>query len=287
MVNFYYFDNLLEKTEENLLYYCKKIDPKFTIGELQNFIDEVESQPLKEVIKINGKKLEGFVEIGEDYDTTADLTSLKIEQLKIIYQIFISRELNNRIGVKWRFYQTLKFFQDLIISSIQMNRSIESETLIDLIIEMDDDQYMLVLCFDILDKDKYTNGVKKIEDFSKKYNIIPERIIFAFNKAYRSVPIDTVIKLDDKEVIPELWAEWIEEKCPFNGEDLLIVNNNESEVAGFNFSNTKELLDYLYEFTEGGQISVYKNPGFFSEKETYENKQQLELIWKGIMVKNE
>ena len=168
-----------------------------------------------------------------------------------------------------------------------MNKATESESFIDLIIEVDDDQYIFILCFDILDQEKYSKGVKQIEDFSNKHEIIPERIIFAFSKSYRSIPIDSVIRFDDVEIIPELWAEWIEEKCPFNGEDLLIVNNNESEVAGFNFSYNKELLDYLYEFTEGGQISVFRNPGFFSENENNENKHQVELIWKGIMVKNE
>ena len=77
--------------------------------------------------------------------------------------------------------------------------------------------------------------------------------------------------------------EWIEQGCSFNGEDLLILNNNELEVAGFNFISLQDLLDYVYEFSEYEQISIFRQQGYFSENLT--KSQNIELIWKGIMLK--
>ena len=114
-------------------------------------------------------------------------------------------------------------------------------------------------------------------------NLHPERIIIAANKSFRNIPIDKNIKIKDAEIEPELWIEWIEQGCPFNGEDLLILNNNELELAGFNFISLQDLLDYVYEFSEYEQISIFRQQGYFSENPT--NFQNVELIWKGIMLK--
>jgi hypothetical protein len=83
--------------------------------------------------------------------------------------------------------------------------------------------------------------------------------------------------------MPELWVELIDDRCPFDGIDLLIVDNTDLNLAGFNFTKMDDLLDYIYQNSDGGQVSIIKQPGFFSE--FTQDESEKELIWKGIMLK--
>ncbi len=47
----------------------------------------------------------------------------------------------------------------------------------------------------------------------------------------------------------------------------------------------QDLLDYVYKMSQGGQISIYKSAGYFSENE--QEEREVELFWKGIMLKGE
>ncbi|MCK4371206.1 MAG: hypothetical protein KAW03_09075, partial [Candidatus Lokiarchaeota archaeon] len=108
-------------------------------------------------------------------------------------------------------------------------------------------------------------------------------IIFAIGKSFRNIPIDVPVKIISKELSPELWVEWIEENRTFNNEDLIIVNDSELKLAGFNFTSTDDMLNYVFKHTKGGQISVYRQIDFFTE--VNEEEPEVELIWKGIMLK--
>ncbi|MFX1385378.1 MAG: hypothetical protein ACFFBP_23420, partial [Promethearchaeota archaeon] len=186
-------------------------------------------------------------------------------------------------AVKWRFYQFLKYIPDIIIENIKIKCTPEPEPFIDLIIENETGKLTFIICYEMLDLEKYNNGVTKLNDYINANNIIPDRVIFATNKSFRNIPIKELIKINDVTIEPELWVEWIEQNCPFNGEDLIIINNNELELAGFNFISIQDLLNYIYEFSENEQISIFRQPGYFSEIQN--NYQNIELIWKGLMVK--
>jgi hypothetical protein len=281
-MSYQYYNTLKDKSIKFLLNLCEFLKPKLTIDELDTLLAQLKKISSKK--KTSSKVIPGYKYVGDDYDTECDLSKLDIDQLKNIYQIFISKELNDRLAVKWRFYQNLKYFPDLIINTIQLNDSNDPKRLIDLIIKTETGEIILVLCYDILDLDGFNNGIGKIQAFSKKLKMVPIRIIFAACKSYRNIPIGNPIQIEENDISPELWLEMHETTCPFNGEDLLIINDNELEVAGFNFTATQDLLDYTYEYSEGGQVSIYKQRGFFSE--SLQNEQNLELIWKGIMLKN-
>jgi hypothetical protein len=54
-------------------------------------------------------------------------------------------------------------------------------------------------------------------------------------------------------------------------------------MAGFNFISTDDLLNYVYKHTNGGQISIFRQLDFFTE--VSEEDPEVDLIWKGIMIK--
>ena len=278
-MNFQYYETLQDKSKEYLKLLAERIVPQFTIGELKIYLEDIADKSLTD----KKSSIKGFIDIGDDYDTTADLSKLNQAQLEILYKHLISREINDKKAVKWRFYQYLKYIPDIIIENIRINRTTDPEQRIDLIIDLEGDEQIIVLCYDKLDIELYEESIDKLNKFIQANNLNPERVIFAANKSFRNILIDKPINISDKELEPELWIEWIEQGCPFNGEDLLIVNNNNIELAGFNFISTQDLLDYIYEFSEDDQISIYRQPGFFSENPNkFEN---IELVWKGIMVK--
>jgi hypothetical protein len=280
-----YYDLLQDKTKKKILYLASYIAPEFTIGELQSFIDDI-TKKSKETKKNNkSDKLETFKEIGDDYETKADFSKLTETQLKSVYQTFISRELNDRFAVKWRFYQYFKYIRDIIIQSIKINQSEDSKKVIDLLIETEDHKIIFVLCFDVLDIQKFNNAIEGCNEFVKTNKIKPDRIFFITNKTYRDIPLEKPISFENVELNSELWLEINDEYTPFNSEDLLIVNNSDLKLAGFNFTSMEDLLDYIYEFSDGGQISIFKKRDFFSEIEKEESEE--ELIWKGIMIKND
>ena len=116
---------------------------------------------------------------------------------------------------------------------------------------------------DVLNIDKYNRAIIKINEFAKDEDLIPDKIIFAMGKSFRNIPIDKPIKINNKDLILELWIEWIEENISFNREDLIIINNTELKLAGFNFTNTDDMLNYVFKHTKGGQITIYRQIDFF------------------------
>jgi hypothetical protein len=218
--------------------------------------------------------------IGYDYDTIGDVKSLKAAQLKSLYQIFISREDNSKFAVKWRFYQYFKYVQGFIIENFQVNVSKDN---LDFVIEMEEDELTYIVCYDILDLNNFNSGVQAIKKYSEKTGKVPNRVIFAAYKTYRNIPLEKDLDINDLEIASEIWVEWNDEDRPFNGEDLLLVGNSELKIAGFNFTSIDDLLDYVYEYSDGGQMSIFVQLNYFSEVSSEE--QEVELIWKGIMLK--
>ncbi|MFX0071491.1 MAG: hypothetical protein ACFFAO_10415 [Candidatus Hermodarchaeota archaeon] len=282
-MNFQYYETLIDKSKKYLGYLVEHIEPKFTVDELPIFYDDINKNALKSTKTSKSNGLEGFINIGDDYDTTADLSKLTVEQLKSLYQIFISREVNNKLAVKWRVYQYFKYVRGIIIESILVNRTNTSDQLIDFILETGNGKLILILCFEMFGINTYNKAVENIKKFVEVHKMIPYRIIFATNKTYRNLTIDTPIKINASEIQPELWVEWIETNSPFNGEDLIIVNNSELKIAGYNFTGMEDLLDYTYEYSDGGQTSIFIQKDFFSTSNT--DNPEVELIWKGIMLK--
>ncbi len=278
-----YFDLMDDKSKEYLLYLSEQILPEFTENEYKIFIEKLAVKATKEKKSSKSNSSSGYVNISENNQKPVDLSKLNIEKLKILFQIFISRERNDKVAIKWRFYQYIKYIMELNLKTVKINIDPNPDLVIDFIIKTEENEIILALCCDILELDDYKNALKNINEFVKKENLIPDRIIFATGKSFRNIPIDSAIKIVNNEVIPELWIEWTEESCPFNKEDLIIVNNSELKIAGFNFSSTDDLLNYVYTYTEGGQISLYRQIDFFTE--TSEDEPEVELFWKGIILK--
>ncbi len=281
-MNFQFYESLRDKSGKYLSYICSYIEPKFTTSELNLFLQDISKKlaPLKKANIENSMK--NYIDIGEDTDNIGDISILNPDQLKILFQIFISREINSKLAVKWRFYQFLKYFPNLIIESVKVS---QIEQFLDIIVESEDSKYVLIACVDMLDIDKYNLVLTEIKEIAIKNNMIVQKIIVSANKMYRNIPIEGTVEINGENIIPEIWLECVEES-PFNGEDLVIINNNEVELAGFNFISMQDLLNYTYEMVEGGQISIFKQPGFFLDKEDIQEEPQIELIWKGIMVKS-
>ena len=276
-----FYETLEDKSKEYLLYLIEQISPNFTESELQIFLEKLGEAPSK--TKKSSKSNKDFVQIGGDKDKPADLSKLNIEKLKFLFQTFISREKNDKNAVKWRFYQYVKYMKDLNLKSIKINLDPNPNLGIDFIIETEENEIILASCYDILELNDYNESLNKINEFVKDENLIPDRIIFAALKTFRNIPIDTPIKIINEEILPEMWIEWIEADRPFNNEDLLIVNNSDLKIAGYNFTSIDDMLNYVFKHSNGGQISVFKQIDFFTE--VSDEEPQVELIWKGIMIK--
>ncbi|TFG07904.1 MAG: hypothetical protein EU539_03730 [Promethearchaeota archaeon] len=283
-MNFQYYETLSDKSKKYLSYLVEHIEPKFTVDELPIFFDDMNKKPLKQNESKKLRDLQGFLNIGDDYETTADISKLSIDQLKMLYQIFISREFNNKLAVKWRVYQYFKYVRGILIESMLVNRTNSSDISIDFIIETTEGKIILILCFDVLGVNIYNKVIENIRNFIDIQKIIPHRIILATNKIYRNISIENPVKFNGTEILPEFWVEWIETNKPFEGEDLLIVNNTELKVAGFNFSSTDDLLDFVFENSDGGQVSIFRQRDFFSASSDTDIP-EIYLIWKGIMLR--
>ncbi len=286
-MNLQFYETMDDKSKEYLLYLIEQILPKFTKSELQIYLDDVESKKTKKTKNTKSKSKtttsKDYVPIGTDVDKIADLSKLNLEQLKKLFQVFISREENDKKAVKWRFYQNLKYTEDLKVESIKININSSSDRFLDFIIETSENKVLLVSCHDILELSNYKKVLTEITNYAKQENLLPDKVIFATSKSFRNIPFDTPIKVISKEVDPTLMVEFIEENRFFKREDLLIVNDSELKVAGFNFISIDDLLNYVYKHTSGGQISIFKQLDFYTE--VNEDDPEVELIWKGIMIK--
>jgi len=282
-MNLQFYEIMDDKSKEYLVYLVEQIQPQLTESELKIFLEDIEAKPLKKTKGSKSKTSKGYITIGNDVGKIADLSKLNMEQLKILFQIFISKEKNDKLAIKWRFYQYLKYMLDLKIKLIQINQDPRPDRYIDFIIHTGDNQVFLALCNDILDLNIYNKACKEVIDYAKKENLLPDKIIFTTSKSFRNIPLDIPIKIVSKEILPELWVEWIEENRRFKKEDLILVNNSELKLAGFNFNSTEDLLNYVYKYTEGGQISIYRQVEFFTE--VSDDDPEVEMIWKGIMLK--
>jgi len=283
-MNLQFYETIQDKSKKYLTYLIDQILPKFTIGEFKYFLEDLTNNPTKTSKGTKGQKAkstEEFIKIGDDGGKFAELSKLDESQRKILFQIFISREVNDKMAVKWRFYQYIKYHLGLNIKTVKVNRA--SKHFIDFIIETDEKEIIIVSCHDILELNTFKEVLNQTAEFAKKQNLTPNRIIFSACKSFRNIPLEESFKIGNTEITPELWIEWIEENLPYDREDLLIVNNSELKLAGFNFTSTEDLLNYIYHSSNGGQISIFKQSDFFTEAS--DNEAEIELVWKGIMIK--
>lgn len=278
-----YYETMDDKSKEYILYLIEQIVPQFTKNEFEILLRDFTSNSTKKSKDSKSNTTQNFVQIGNDTGKDADLSTLTKEQLKLFFQLFISKEENNTKAVKWRFYQYIKYMKDINIRTVKINLAQNQDRILDFIIETYDKEIILVLCYEVLDLKDFKEAINYLSEYAKNQNLIPDRIIFTTGKAFRNLPLDIPIKIVNKEIEPELWVEWIEENRPFNKEDLLILNDSELKVAGFNFTSTDDLLNYVFKHSNGGQISIFKQLDFFTE--VGEEEPEVELIWKGIMLK--
>jgi len=284
-MNFQYYETLLDKSEETLFDLIEEIVPNPLEKELALFLDGIS---IKSIKKDNESPLDStFIKLNLEGEKDADFSKLSKDQLKELYETFISKEKNDKKAIKWRFFKFLKTQKDIKLKSLHIRTDTKKNDVVDFILKTINNRYFFINCNYILDKEYYFNTREKIAKFSKKIGKVPDKVIFSTFKTYRDIPINDEFIIQGQDIENELWVEWNELEKPFNGEDLLIVLINkekEMEVAGFNFSSIQNLLDYIYKYSDGGQIAIYKQQGFFSE--SFEGGSQIELIWKGIMLKN-
>jgi hypothetical protein len=283
-MNLQFYETIQDKSKKYMTYLIDQILPKFTISEFKYLLEDLANQTTKKSKGSKGSNPESgekLVTIGNDTKKLANFTKLDTNQRKILFQIFISRELNDKLATKWRFYQYIKYHLGLNIKTVKINTG--SKQIIDFVIETNENEKIFVSCHDILELNSFKAVLNQISEFSKKQKLNPDRIIFSAGKSFRNIPIEESIKISDIEITPELWIEWIEENLSFDREDLLIINSSELKLAGFNFTSNQDLLNYVYQNSDGGQISIFKQSDFFTE--TSNNDSEIELVWKGIMIK--
>ncbi len=276
-MNYQYYDTLYDKSDDFLRELLKRITPGFTAGEISVILNDLAGE--------NDKiSKERYYELTGEFGNNENLSKLNHAQLELLYKIFISKELNDRKAIKWRLYKYLKYTKKMNIESIKLD--LESND-IDFGVQDKDDKIIFITCCDTLDLSLYMETINNIITYGTVSNIEPDRVIIATNKTFRNIPINEAFNLKQKTIYPELWVEYMDPEKNFNGEDLIIVMLNDVEqfkIAGFNFGDIQDLLDYIYKMSDGGQIAIFRQIGYFSEV-VKEQEQVIELIWKGIMIK--
>jgi len=285
-MSYQYYNTLLDKTKKKISILLDNIVPKLDQDELKVILTNINEESNNKKTKKETLKLDNLTIFkGQDSGKDTDFSKLTEKELEILYKTFISKELTDRTAVKWRFYHNIKIMKGINIKEIKLNPFENLKGLVDFSVQTEDDQIILISCFDILDLDQFNKILDKIVDFLKTKSNNVKRLFFATNRTYRNIPLEEIIDIKETILVPEVWVEWIDENRPFNSDDLLIINNNELSVAGFNFTGMHDLLDYIYKMSQGGKISIYKNTGYFSENLHEEN--EIELFWKGLMLKGE
>jgi hypothetical protein len=283
-MTFQYYNTLKNKSKNNIVFYLEQLVPKFTEGEISTLIDDLNGEDKK---KSNQKSdlMKNFIMFEEFTGEPTDYSNLSSDDLEKLYKIFVSKEISDKKAVKWRFFKNLKYIRDFKIKKLHINRDKDQEEKdLDFIIETETDKIIFTICYDVLEIDEYMEIINGVTEIFQENDIIPDEIIIATNRSYRNIPIKEKVTLGEVSIEPQLWVEWVDLDKPFNEDDLLIVRSNEElNLAGYNFSNIEDLLDYVYNYTEGGQISVYRQVGYFAE--SVKEEQQVQLIWKGIMIK--
>ena len=283
-MNYQYYNTLENKSEENISYLLNNISPQFHEQEIYIIKNILEEKKLSKKKLNESELLKDYMTIFKTNEDKkrAKFSDLDSKQMEKLYKIFISKEINDKIAVKWRFYQYMKFSRELEVKSILMNYNLKEH--IDFIVNASKGEMYFVSCCSTLKSEEFKMILDKMVEFSEQEDLIPDRFIIATNKTYRTIEISESLKIGDNTVKTDVWVEWFDVEKNFNGDDLLIVNDKDyMTVAGFNFTQMQDFLDYVYSYSNGGQIALYRQPGFFSENG--HNKNKLELIWKGIMLK--
>ena len=94
-MNLQFYETMDDKSKEYLVYLTEQIQPQFTESELKIYLEDIEAKLLPK-----SSKSKGYVEIGDEGGKIADLSKLNGEQLKLLFQIFISREKNDKLAIK-------------------------------------------------------------------------------------------------------------------------------------------------------------------------------------------
>jgi hypothetical protein len=285
-MTFQYYNTLKNKSKENLVLYLDEIVPQFTKMEISLILDDIEGKGLSKS-NSNISSIKNFYKYEDSSGEFADYSDFKADELEKLYKIYVSHEISNKKAVKWRFFKNMKYTREFTINTLHINRDKnQTKRDLDYIIETESGDIIFVVCYDVLELDVYLDIITKLTEFSQEQGIIPSEIIIAANRTYRNIPINEKVTIKEKSIEPQIWIEWVELDRAFNADDLLIVSAEEElNIAGYNFSTVEDLLDYIYNYTDGGQISIYKQIGYFAESIKKE-QQELELIWKGIMIKN-
>ncbi len=210
-MSYQYYETLLDKSKENLASLLEQIVPRLSQEELKIIItDSIGTTSSKK--KIESDKLDKVVVFTDSSEgKNVDLTKLSEKELEVLYKTFISKELTNKKAVKWRFYQNLKIFKDFNIKEIKLNPITSMIGKIDFSVSTNDDQFILISCFDILDLEQYKKISKDIVEFLNKKPKPVNGLYFVTNRTYRNIPLDEIMDTGNSIIVPDIWVEWIEE----------------------------------------------------------------------------
>ncbi|HME55387.1 MAG TPA: hypothetical protein VKM55_24475 [Candidatus Lokiarchaeia archaeon] len=281
-MKFKQFDMLADKSGSFLGNLIEHIEPALTNNEIGLITNDLSSTPAIPKTGVKPCKINGFVEldIATD-DNNMHYDAIKSKDQEILFKVLVSKEDRRNLAVKWRFYQYLKISRDFSVQSILMHSTDRIDDDVQFILISNDETVIFVLCFDALDDSRYDASHERIQAIVEK-GMIPDRILFVTGWSYRSISLEKPIITENKSIFPELWVEWNDDEPVFDGDDLLVVNDDEMFVAGYNFTNMDEVLEYVYNRMPNGRTLLYKEQGYFSG---IENPQK-EMIWKGIIIKN-
>ena len=172
-MNFQYYETLLDKSKNNLQYYLDQIKPAFTKTEIQMLLKDINNKALEKNVKSTLAK--GYINIDADIKDLADFSKFSVNQLKSLYQILISKEINTKKAIKWRLYQYLKYVRGFKSNSVYVNRTNEKDNMIDFIVETEAKDFIFITCLPILDLENYMEIVSNFIEFGKRNKIIPNK----------------------------------------------------------------------------------------------------------------
>lgn len=241
------------------------IYPKLNIGKIDVF--------LKEYLGEGNYELPSKFNVEE---FTADIKN-------ILEDVYVNKNLKCRAAIRARFMQYMEFSSHFLdyrpIKKIQSANEFE---ITNLLWNRKLDKTIGVFIVSVMNKKELNQIIKNLND-SQLFDdngakIYLDEIYLVCGRLERTFAKNLdYIELDSHQMKLSFIVEYLDTNRPFEDDDILIINDDDFRVQGFNFGSLEDVLSVIKKNMGKGKYIVWK------EEHTGKRKQ----IWEGIIYPKE
>lgn len=237
------------------------IYPKLNIGKIDVFLQEYLG--------------EGNYELPSKFNVEEFTADIK----KILEDVYVNKNLKCRAAIRARFMQYMEFSSHFLdyrpIKKIQSANEFE---ITNLLWNRKLDKTIGVFIVSVMNKKELNQIIKNLND-SQLFDdngakIYLDEIYLVCGRLERTFAKNLdYIELDSHQMKLSFIVEYLDTNRPFEDDDILIINDDDFRVQGFNFGSLEDVLSVIKKNMGKGKYIVWK------EEHTGKRKQ----IWEGII----